>query len=215
MEDKKQKEWEVEKILGERNKDIKSSKKKGKRIKREFLIKWKGFKKATWEPEKNLENCQELLKEYFIEKRREKELKKSIRSRCFAFKYSPKKLKSKRKDFHFYIEKTFSSNNTSVKIINDPFPKSDNSLMSNNWNAPPPQNGFDYELFEISTRNRRFQNNNIIDYEILDDNINRHKNPTENSKEPLIFSNQILSLSDRNDLENKEMLFDNINILIN
>ena len=53
MEDKKQKEWEVEKILGERNKDIKSSKNKGKRIKREFLIKWKGSPKKIWKIVKN------------------------------------------------------------------------------------------------------------------------------------------------------------------
>ena len=97
--------------------------------------------------------------------------------------------------------------------------------MSNNWNAPPPQNGSDFDLFGISKRDRRFQNNNIIDYEILNDNINSHKNPIENNKESLISSNKNSSLSDRNDnyyrilqfikLENKEMLFNNSDTLIN
>ena len=103
MEVEKQKEWEVEKILGERNKENKSSKKKGKRIKKEYLIKWKGFKKPTWEPEQNLENCQELLKDYFIEKRKVKEFKKSKRRRFLLLNIILKNLNQKQKKrFSFF-----------------------------------------------------------------------------------------------------------------
>ena len=43
--------WEVEAILAERQR------RKGK----EFLIKWKGYNRPTWEPRSNLDNCPEVL----------------------------------------------------------------------------------------------------------------------------------------------------------
>ena len=30
----------------------------------EFLVKWRGYDDATWEPELNLENCRDLIEEY-------------------------------------------------------------------------------------------------------------------------------------------------------
>jgi hypothetical protein len=54
-------EWEVENILLHR--EVKS----GSRSKTEFLIKWVGFgpEHCTWEPEKNLTNCIDLLSLYW------------------------------------------------------------------------------------------------------------------------------------------------------
>lgn len=67
-EDDPNKEWEVEKILKERSK-LKKNKKTGKMQSiKEYLIKWVGYKSPTWEPEENLENCQELLKDFLIGK---------------------------------------------------------------------------------------------------------------------------------------------------
>ena len=59
-------EWEVESILKERTKKTKD--KKTGRIKpvKEYLVKWLGYKDPTWEPEENLENCQELLKDFLL-----------------------------------------------------------------------------------------------------------------------------------------------------
>ena len=59
-------EWEVESILKERTKKTKD--KKTGRIKpvKEHLVKWLGYKDPTWEPEENLENCQELLKDFLL-----------------------------------------------------------------------------------------------------------------------------------------------------
>ena len=53
-------EYEVERVLDDRNVGGKSSKK-------EFLIKWQGYgpEHNTWEPEKNLKNCKEILEEYW------------------------------------------------------------------------------------------------------------------------------------------------------
>ena len=59
-------EWEVEKILKDRTRRIKD-KKTGRHICiKEYLVKWVGFPNPTWEPEENLENCQELLKDFLL-----------------------------------------------------------------------------------------------------------------------------------------------------
>ena len=74
-------EYEVEKILKERIKR-KKNKKTGKiESIKEFLVKWKGYKNPTWEPEENLENSQLLLKDFLVKqlkKNNKKEKKKNI-----------------------------------------------------------------------------------------------------------------------------------------
>ena len=59
-------EWEVELIKKERTKKVKD--KETGRIKyvKEYLVKWLGYDDPTWEPEENLENCQELLKDFLL-----------------------------------------------------------------------------------------------------------------------------------------------------
>lgn len=57
LEEEKEGEWEVEKIIKQRK----------KHKKKEYLIKWVGYSKPTWEPESNLVNCQELLKDFLLE----------------------------------------------------------------------------------------------------------------------------------------------------
>ena len=59
-------EWEVESIKKERTKKVKD--KETGRIKyvKEYLVKWLGYDDPTWEPEENLENCQELLKDFLL-----------------------------------------------------------------------------------------------------------------------------------------------------
>ena len=63
---KEEEEWEVEKILKERSKRVKD-KKTGRYVAtKEYLVKWLGFDKPTWEPEENLENCQDILKDFLL-----------------------------------------------------------------------------------------------------------------------------------------------------
>ena len=65
-ENSKEEEWEVEKILKERSKRVKD-KKTGRYVAtKEYLVKWLGFDKPTWEPEENLENCQDILKDFLL-----------------------------------------------------------------------------------------------------------------------------------------------------
>ena len=57
--DNKQGIYEVEQILDHRTSRIKRT----SRMQIQYLIKWKGYEKATWEPEDNL-TCGGLLFEY-------------------------------------------------------------------------------------------------------------------------------------------------------
>lgn len=54
-------EYEVERILDHRDQKV------GNRVKTEYLVSWVGYgpEHNSYEPEKNLSNCQELLKEYW------------------------------------------------------------------------------------------------------------------------------------------------------
>jgi len=63
--------YEVEKILEEREKII--NRRTSKTIKY-YKVKWVGYLKPTWEPEKNLINCQELFDDFI---RRRKNLKEN------------------------------------------------------------------------------------------------------------------------------------------
>lgn len=79
--DNPNKEWEVEKILKDRTKRRKNKETGKMEPIKEYLIKWVGFKTPTWEPEENLENSQELLKDFLL---------KQILKKC-------KKVKTKKK----------------------------------------------------------------------------------------------------------------------
>lgn len=64
--DSPDKEWEVEKILKDRTKRRKNKTTGKMEPIKEYLIKWVGYKTPTWEPEENLENSQELLKDFLL-----------------------------------------------------------------------------------------------------------------------------------------------------
>ena len=60
------KEWEVEKILKERIKRRKDRRTGRILNDKEYLVKWVGYTKPSWEPEENLEHCKELLKDFLL-----------------------------------------------------------------------------------------------------------------------------------------------------
>jgi len=64
------KEWEVEAIKGIREK---------KDGKVEYLVKWFGSTKQTWEPEENVEGCQDLINAYMIIKEKKDAERESYR----------------------------------------------------------------------------------------------------------------------------------------
>lgn len=69
-------EYEVENILDHKKRRIFNYETKRYHFIKEYLIKWAGYDETTWEPEENLQNCQELLSDYWklvkINKLREK-----------------------------------------------------------------------------------------------------------------------------------------------
>lgn len=94
------KEYEVEKITNDRKKRIYNNSKKSFSYVKEYLIKWVGFTRKTWEPEENLSNCQDLLKEYFKSKGQKSAKKKKNKlgdkdnKKNFKFLGKKKKLKN-------------------------------------------------------------------------------------------------------------------------
>jgi hypothetical protein len=69
QEDDEDDEFEVEKIIGHRTKEVKQGKRKGD-IFREFLVRWKGFSPEadTWEPEEGLRNtARDSVEKYEID----------------------------------------------------------------------------------------------------------------------------------------------------
>ena len=52
--DFKKREWEVEDILGNRINKVRNPKTSAYELKKEYLLKWKGFLNPYWEPEENL-----------------------------------------------------------------------------------------------------------------------------------------------------------------
>lgn len=96
--DNPNKEWEVEKILKDRTKRRKNKTTGKMEPIKEYLIKWVGFKTPTWEPEENLENSQELLKDFLLNQilkkcKKVKTKKKSINtintSKIYRYERSP------------------------------------------------------------------------------------------------------------------------------
>ena len=85
-------EWEVEKILKEKIKPRKNPKTGKMEYIKEYLVKWIGYKDASWEPESNLDNCKELLSEFLI-KNLKKSTKSLLKAKTPIKTYSKKKLK--------------------------------------------------------------------------------------------------------------------------
>ncbi|XP_045613355.2 ABC transporter F family member 4-like isoform X2 [Procambarus clarkii] len=85
----KQEDWQVEKILEEREK-------KGKK---EYLIQWKdwGPKFNTWEPEENLEGCPDIVKRFKDQEKKQKN-KEPLKNKTNKRASTKKETKTKHKD---------------------------------------------------------------------------------------------------------------------
>ena len=98
-DDDTDKEWEVEKILNERPRRHKNPKTGKMEYIKEYLIKWVGFKSPTWEPEINLLNSQDLLKEFLLKQVMKKLNKEKPKTKTpHTFEIYENKTKSPNKD---------------------------------------------------------------------------------------------------------------------
>ena len=128
-EENSQEEYEVEKILKERRKLGKDKKTGRFKSVREYLVKWVGYEDPTWEPEENLENCQEILKDFLLS-----QIIKTLQSEKRAKSNSNDKMKKKsdndndnEKDKNSDEEK---DNETST--ISNSIPRSVKNMNTNN-----------------------------------------------------------------------------------
>ena len=75
-------EYEVEDIIDFRKRKEKNLKTNKIDYKKEYLVKWVGYIEPSWEPEENLDNCQEILNDFkqrMKNKKKRKEKKYSHR----------------------------------------------------------------------------------------------------------------------------------------
>ena len=72
------KEFDVEDILNDRKVKVYDKGKNHYYFENEYLVKQIGYKKCTWEPEENLENCKETLNKYLQRKRKMIELERNL-----------------------------------------------------------------------------------------------------------------------------------------
>ena len=199
------KEWEVEKIIKERTK-LKKNKRTGKiEPIKEYLVRWIGYNYPTWEPESNLENCQEILQDFLREeaikklKKYKKKSKSQIPNSLNHKKYKRKKLGN---SVQFGAEEmsTFSNSNNNGHIgkINHKRKHSDNlnnnvieygNNIHKNEKAPP------------ILRNSKITTSSL-DIELDEDNkksISRPQNENENN----IINNENIGINnDRNNVNN-------------
>ena len=101
-----EKEYEVEKIIKDRKRHRRNEKTGEIEFVQEYLVKWVGYKKKTWEPLENFEHSQEILKEYLDKKEDEKKTNKKERI---------KKIKKKNEKVNEEVEEDKSDNSNFIK----------------------------------------------------------------------------------------------------
>ena len=106
-------EYEVEKITDMRQYFRKNLITKKVELSTEYLIKWVGYEQLTWEPLENLNNCKELLKEFYKEHKKLLKNKKTKNDKVKKNKKSEikKKTKSKKRNKNKRYNSLLKNNN--------------------------------------------------------------------------------------------------------
>lgn len=165
--DYSEQEWEVEKILKERPKRRKNPKTGRMEITKEYLVKWIGYKKPSWEPEENLEHSKELLKDFLIS-----QLMKTVKKKNCT---SPKKEVNNRKtDKITSVQKESKKRKRSQKSPKSPKsddPSSFSNCLTNNTLPNKKHKSIKKKEKKVSTLTVWEENeeNNYFDIEIVDD----------------------------------------------
>lgn len=168
-------EYEVENILDHKRKRKFNFETKKYYYIKEYLIKWAGYDETTWEPEENLQNCQELLKDYWKLVKINK-----LRERNRNNNKTPKKL-VKRFPSHI-IDSNFISNNY-CKIIKScfatPVRVSKNQISSNMST-----------LSDISSMNDLDKNRKLVETKEEDITLNKKDIGFLSKKSTLVFEDK-------------------------
>lgn len=185
-------EYEVEKITDMRQYFKKNLITKKLELNTEYLIKWVGYEQLTWEPLENLDNCKQLLKEFYKEQK--KLLKKNVKVKNEKFK------KKKKNEMKKNIKGKKRNNN-----------KSHNSLLKNKTKTKISKKIFLTQKIIGYINNYIINQNNLLGNEdkkdnkniVLDkDNINNNSNLNE-SQQNSDKEKYIENVHEKNENDNK------------
>ena len=173
------KEWEVEKILEERKKRKKIEKTGKYKYIKEYLIKWVGYEYPSWEPEENLENCQESLKDFKLNKNKKKKGKKE--------KGKEKKKIISKKSKLFQLERTESfilNNSKKRKLSKNKNNENENKLIipniyTNNELSNKEENNFD----SLNFLNIKEEDNTYYDFTTINNKVNEESTKYNNNND--------------------------------
>ena len=126
-EENSQEEYEVEKILKERRKLGKDKKTGRFKSIREYLVKWVGYEDPTWEPEENLENCQEILKDFLLS-----QIIKTLQSEKRAKSNSNDKVKKKSDNDNDKEKNSDEEKDNETSTFSNSIPRSVKNINTNN-----------------------------------------------------------------------------------
>jgi hypothetical protein len=200
--DDNESEYEVEKIIKHRLRKKKSKKNDPYyNDKFEYLIKWVGYSKPSWEPESCLDNCQDLLNEY--KKLAFSSNNKMNRVNTYnIYEANSEIINDINKDSLFSPEKESNKENTSKSCIKAPskkkllsirFPKKDSITQENknklNKKGMSPKTKIENENDKGFSGNNESIEKNKND-EFRKDNIkNTSKNVSDNSSNKMPINN--------------------------
>lgn len=156
---------------------------------KEYLIKWVGYEQLTWEPLENLENCKELLKEFYKEKKRLLKKKEKIKKE--------KKAKKKKKDKKDKMKKNKSGKKYKQNKSNKNKNKSISSLTNNTSQKNVKKKLFFTQKIIGNINNSIINQNNLIANEDKQDN----KDIINNKEKDIIILNESEQKNDKKDLK--------------
>ena len=162
-------EYEVEAIVKDRIKKTYDKKTKKYKMIKEYLIKWAGYKKRTWEPIGNLDNCKEILSKYIAEKKKNKVNTPSKNNNKKNINSPFKEKKSPYLNYSPNNENNYENSGDEEYVYEDE--KSNSSLISKSKR-------------KLRKRNKINNNNpkkNTINNNNINNNINTNNNTTNNS----------------------------------
>ena len=184
-------EYEVEKITDMRQYFRKNLITQKVELSTEYLIKWVGYEQLTWEPLENLNNCKELLKEFYKEHKKLLKNKKAKNGKVKKNKKNEikKKTKSKKRNKNKRYNSLLKNNNK-TKISKKIFLTQ--KIIGNINNYIISQNNL------IVNKDKNDNDNIVLDKEnINNDNFSIHESQQKIDKE-----NSIENLHKDNESEN-------------
>jgi len=164
---------------------------------KEYLIKWVGYKKKSWEPASNLDGCQQLLKNY-INNKKKKDMKNNNISYNLRKRINNKRLKNYEKNISNGIDIDFDIDIENSEI-ESPIKKAQNdNYTSNNDYENSKNDNLPKDL--VNKKRKRKDSNFSIS---IDDS---HMKTDSNSK---LNQNEISNLNQSNNNKNINISIDN------